>query len=155
MDVSGLELAEHLEGEDSDETEELRRMFSRAEDYLRSLEWFPGRERAFFGDGVGGVVAVFLFELAKCVGREGDEWVWVVVGDLPSAHLVTDRAPDPSSALRAYCDVMQEWVNAMREHRPLEGVFPVPVAPTAEHADMLTTRIRELREKIIPWMEQR
>jgi hypothetical protein len=47
---------------------------------------------------VGGVVSTFLFRIDA--EPNIDEWLWVVVGDLPSCYLVTDRASDGIKASR-------------------------------------------------------
>jgi hypothetical protein len=46
-------------------------------------------------------VAVLLVKITP-TREDVDEWLWVVVGDLPPAYLVADDAPGPAAALRAY-----------------------------------------------------
>ena len=76
----------------------LQQLLVKAHAYLRSYRWCHGIQESYFGLGVAGVVGVFLLRI---VGGEGvDDWLWVVVGDLPSCHLVTDDAPDGVSRAR-------------------------------------------------------
>lgn len=147
VDFTKVTPVAQLVGEDQDDTEQLRKLHAEAEDYLRSLRWCPGIAEALFGTGIGGVVGVFLFRLTRHV--DGVEWLWVVVGDLPSAYLVTERAPDPNSALRVYCELMQEWVEAVRNKRSLRDVFPVGAPADEKHAAILASRLRFIREKVI------
>src|SRR2546429_5374748 len=55
-------------------------------------------------------------------------WVWVVVGDLPSAYLDAEEAPTPVGALRRHIDIMRRWINAVRGQGPFDdNVAPVHV----------------------------
>src|ERR1700683_3971074 len=86
---------EHIYGEDAEDTKALRAMALDAERYILSFPWCKSVDTRYFGAGVGGVVAVFLFGILPA--RAGvDTWLWVVVGDLPSAYLVTDDCNIPS-----------------------------------------------------------
>ena len=57
----------------------------------------PPDRRGALRARIGGVVAVFLFRIDG--PPEVDPLLWVVVGDLPTAYLVTDDAPSPAIAL--------------------------------------------------------
>ena len=98
----------------------------------------------YFGDGVGGIYAVVLFRIVPA-SAEIDEWLWVVVGDLPPLYLVTDDAPTPADAMRAYIEPRDEWITAAREHKPLDEIAPVNVPATREWADSLDSRLRYSR----------
>jgi hypothetical protein len=135
-------------GEDEVDTKLLREMADRAELYLTSFKWCPPIAESFLGFGVGGIIAVYLFRLsAKIAGT--DDKVWVVVGDIPSAYVVTDQAPDAISAIKVYCDLMDEWATAVLHGKTLQDVFPVAAAPTFDNASQLTSRIKFIREKLI------
>ena len=66
--------------------------------------------------------------------RDVDELLWVVVGDIPPAYLVTDDAPDPVAALQAYIREMRRWIEAVRLGRPIADLIPVNALPTAVNA---------------------
>src|SRR4051812_48819734 len=105
LDMRKVVPAAMLAGEDAEDTALLRGMLERASQYLRSFRWCADIEEAYFGLGVGGVVAVFLFRIRPA--QTGvDPLLWVVVGDVPSAYLVTDRAPSPACALEGYVELM-------------------------------------------------
>jgi hypothetical protein len=86
----------------------LKEMLTEASRYLASFPWCGEIEKTYFGLGVGGIVAVFLFRVAPSQPNV-DEWLWVVVGDVPPAYLVTDGAPNPACALKVYIGLMKEW----------------------------------------------
>lgn len=145
---SSVKPVSDMRGEDEEETSELGEMLRDARDYLTRFAWCAGIEEEYFGLGIGGIVAVFLFRIQP-IG-EADEWLWVVVGDLPSAYIVTDRAPSPGKALAVYCELMEDWIDALRSGGDMRRVFPVNASPSAEHADQLEKRIALLRKKILP-----
>jgi hypothetical protein len=73
-----------------------------------------------------------------------------VVGDLPSMHFETDDARTPASALDLYCAIAQDWAENVLTGRDLSESYPIPVAPTAEHAEMLKSRIATIRQDFLP-----
>jgi hypothetical protein len=86
------------------------------------------------------------------VGRGNDvpDWVWVIVGDLPSAYLSIEDAPNAAIALDVYVVGLEQWVMAVRQGRSVEDLMPMNVPPTPEYADMLDSRIKFLRKEILP-----
>lgn len=140
--------------EDSAEAQQIREMLDRAEAYVRSFPWCPPISERYVGYAIGDVIGVFLFKLASKINGK-DDLLWVVEGDVPSAYLVPDHAPDPASALGVYCDLMEQWAKAVLCGCSLDEVFPVCAAPTVEHADMLLSRIRFIRQELIPLIRRR
>ena len=148
-DMSKLTPAECLQGQDAEDTALLKDMLRDAGDYLRSHEWCPEVTERYFAFGVGRIVAVFLFRFAEKINGT-DDTLWVIVGDLPSAYLVSDDIPDATSALENYCELMEEWASAALTEEPLENTFPVGAEPTVENAEALKSRTAFLRSEIIP-----
>jgi len=149
VDVTCVTPANEMTGEDDAETLELREMLKRAEAYIRGFRWYQPIEESYLGIGIGGVLALFLFRFVRPINGT-DRWLWVMEGDLPSAYFVVDEAADPAKALSAYCDLMDEWVLAVRNRQPLAEVFPVNSAATEDNAHLLQTRIEFIRNKILP-----
>ena len=148
IDLNKLSPAAAIKGENGNETELLKQMLREAEDYLLSFGWCGGINDSYLGIGVGGVVAVFLFRITpKC--KDVDEWLWVIVGDIPPAYITTDCAPNPACALDAYIGAMQKWVNAAGAAEPVDDLIPVNVSPTVENARQLQTRLDFLDKKIL------
>lgn len=152
-DLSSVTPVAEMAGEDAEETGLLRAALGDARGYLASWKWCRGIEEAYFGAGVGGVACAFLFRIDAAPGV--DEWLWVVVGDAPAAYLVTDDIADGVDALAAYCDLMEEWVRAVRGNGNLEDVFPVKARPTPGNADDLEKRLALLRDDVIPSLAPR
>lgn len=128
-------------------------MLARARSYLSSFRWCRAIRECYVGEiAVGAVVLVVLFRIEP-TDEDVDEWLWVVVGDLPPAYLVTDQAPDAPAALARYAEEMDRWVSAVRAGEPADDLIPVqtaggrhPLPATPEHAEDLARRLRTLRE---------
>jgi len=124
-------------------------MAALAKQFLLSFDWCQGlASEAYLGFGVFEKICAFLVRV-RIKGRDA-EWLWVIVGDVPSAYLVVDRAETPSEALEVYCELMEDWVHAVREGRNLGDVYPVKAPADEEHAAMLESRLQFIREEIIP-----
>jgi len=136
-------------GDDEEDIRLLRNLAVEAQDYVRRFSWCKSICESYFGDGIGGVVAVFFFRIEP--SRAGiDEWLWVVIGDVPPAYLVIDDCKTPSQALEGYIDEMSKWVKLAKQGRSSKKVIPVNVPATPENADALEGRLKVLREVIVP-----
>ncbi len=148
VDMSKTVRSSDMRGENRRDTSLLKGMLREAEDYLLAFKWCKKIEESYFGLGVGGVVAVFLFKIVP--GRvDVDEWIWVVVGDLPPAYITTDDAPNAACALDGYIGAMLEWVEAVLAGRSVEKTIPVNAAPTRENALALRSRLAFLDKEIL------
>jgi len=148
VDYSLFTLTRAMKGDSSEDTRLLKSMATEAKQYLLSFEWCREIKESWFGWGVGGVCAIFLFEIVPA-NRGVDSWFWVIVGDLPSAYLVLDGSPTPMKALDTYVELMQEWVDAVHEGKSTDDLIPVEAAATPENADLLQRRLVFLREKVL------
>ncbi len=126
----------------------VRKLAREAVQFLESQSWCGGVTTGELGFAVAGVIGVF--RLVHKPTREGvDAVLWVVVGDLPSAYVVLDNAPDWQEALACYVQEMGAWVAAVRAGKPLGDIIPVGVEPTPEHADMLATRLEFIQRELV------
>lgn len=113
----------------------------------------PPIEAMVLAFGLAPVVGVFLVRFAKPIARgelTGETEMWAVAGDLPSMCFETDDAPTPAVALQLYCAIAEDWAETVLTGGDLTQCYPIRVEPNREHAEMLLTRIRFLREEIIP-----
>jgi hypothetical protein len=147
--VRGVVPIDQMFAEDEEELRLLQAMALAARNYLTSFKWCKAIREAYFGDGIGKIVAVFFFHIEP--SKSGvDEWLWVVVGDLPSAFLVVDDCKTPSAALEGYIYEMSKWVKLAKLGRTSKRVIPVNVPATPEYADMLEGRLKLLEDLAIP-----
>lgn len=141
-----------ISGGDDSETSQLRQLAVEAKSYISSFSWTPAMSEMYLAYGIAGVVAIFLVEFQTKI-QGNDDALWIVVGDLPSAYLVVEPHDDERQALERYCELMEQWVIAVRTGGDMSEVFPIPVQGNAAHADMLDKRIALLRHEIIPLMK--
>jgi hypothetical protein len=140
---------EFIRGDDELDTKLLCEMADEADRYIRSLPWCVEIHEKYFGDGVGGIVALFLFRIT-IRKVEAPEWVWVIVGDLPSCYLEFEGFPTPHSALLRYIEGIEEWLEASQEERNSGDLIPIEVPPDPELIGMLKDRAEMLRASILP-----
>jgi hypothetical protein len=149
IDTSKMVSAESLAGEDEEETEALNALARRARNYIGSFEWCERIDEILCGIGVPGVIGVFLVRIVPRAPGV-DNQLWVIVGDVPPAYLVTDDAPDAGRALELYVGLMQQWVNAVKAGRDVTELIPVDAAPSTKTAEMLQSRLTFLSHRIVP-----
>ena len=137
-----------MQGEDWEDTELLKKMLQEADNYISSYEWCPVIKEKYFGYGIGGIVAVFLYKFVSSINQT-DDWLWIVVGDLPSAYLVIDNTNSPMDALKGYCELMEDWANSIKSNGSIDGCYPVKAVPTKENAQLLLNRINFIRREIL------
>lgn len=123
--------------------------------YAATRAWAPVISEILLAYALGDVLGLFLVrfleELPAPEGAsEGDRERWIVVGDLPWMNFETEDFATPELALELYCAIAYEWGEAVLTGRDLSESYPIPVAPTREHAEMLMSRVEFIREKIIP-----
>lgn len=136
-----------MAGEDAEDTRLLREMLKDAEAYLRSFSWCAAVSDAFFGGGIGGVFAVFLFKM-KPRDTTISNWMWVITGDIPPAYLPITDASTPTEVFDTYLRGMTRWVELAHQGRTgdeEQGVPPVNAPATREWAENLEHRIEFLR----------
>jgi hypothetical protein len=149
LPVSAVIPTSEMRGENEEETARLRRMEAEVRAFLTAFKWCGSIRELYFGDGIGDVVAVFLARIEPW-GLGVDEYLWIVVGDLPPAYLVVDDCPTPKAALRGYIAEMREWVAVAEENGDPSGVIPVNVPATPESASALRARLDALENDILP-----
>ena len=148
---------ELITGDDDEDTALLRRMAQDAEAYLRSFSWCKEVSGSFFGGGVGGIIAVFLFNIRPTRPAVGS-WIWIIVGEIPSAYLPLEDAGSPAEVFKTYLGGMSKWVALAREGRSGtadDGIPPVNVnvPATAEWAEKLEQRLHSLPLIVQPFFD--
>ena len=148
IDFMQLTPIDKISGETAKDTSLLRKMSEEAKEYILSFAWCKTIKKSWLGWGVGGIAAVFLFEIEPA-STDVDGMLWVIVGDLPPAYLVVEESPTALDALKTYLELMQEWVIAVREEKSTEECIPVNRPATRENADTLETRLNFLKKEFL------
>ena len=114
LHFSDMTPIQEMQGDDQEDTKLLLEMSQKADDYITSFRWCPTIKEKYFGFGVGGIVAVFLYHFDSMI-NQSDDWLWIVTGDLPSAYFVVDAASSPMEALERYCELMEDWAKSIKQ----------------------------------------
>jgi hypothetical protein len=141
--ASELVLAQNLEGDDAQDTFLLREMSEHAKHYISSFSWCSEIRSSYFGGGVGGIFAVFLFYIRPSRPNV-ESWIWIVVGDIPPAYLPISDCKSPREVFKTYIRGMTRWVEMARLGRTgtsEDGVPPVNLPATPEWAERLSQRL--------------
>jgi hypothetical protein len=149
--ISGVVPVEQMFGDDAEDTVRLEADLQVARRYLLNQKWCFGIRSMYFGTGLGSIAAVFLAELDQPADGV-DEWLWVVVGDVPPAYMIVDVCSTPIAALEAYVELIKPWVDLAREGKQSVEVFPVSMLATPENAEKLQKRLDALTATVIPWI---
>jgi hypothetical protein len=152
VDVRKMRPVDSIEGDSVVDTNLLREMAKKAHEFRREQEWCERIDHEYLAYGVGGVVAVFLFQITPS-SEDVDSCLWVVVGDLPPAFLVVDDNSTVADALDGYCSEMEAWVEAAETGESVDDLIPVNAPPTPANVEQLKGRLRFLRTEILPLVE--
>ncbi len=149
LPVVGVVPLSQMVGEDDEDTRLLQKMADDAKAYLTSFPWCGRIVDFYFGDGVGGIIGIFFAHIQPS-RPEVDEWLWVIVGDLPPAYLVIDECEAPKDAAEAYIYQMRRWVAAAKLGKTSEDIIPVNVPAAPEWAERLEKRLNTLENDLLP-----
>jgi hypothetical protein len=153
--VSGVIPVERMLGEDDEDTALLLEMLADAKNYVLSFSWCRSIVNSYFAGGVGKIFAIFLFNISPA-RPDVDRWMWIVVGDVPSAYLPLEDCSSAAEVFETYIAGLKRWVKFARagmEPTPKDRVPPVNVPATPEWAEQLDRRLRMLDESIKPFFQ--
>lgn len=120
-----------------------------AEHYLENFSWNEGIKEKYIGYILAEKIGIFLFMIDKS-RTDVDEWIWVIVGDIPPAYMTVDLCKTPAEALDGYIGAMEEWVDAAKNNKSVNELIPVNVTANPENAQLLETRLTFMDEHILP-----
>ena len=149
VDTSSFPVGINIDYESAGEVAALADLEADAWAFMNSWRWTPPIQDLVLAFGLGGVLGLYLVQFGPG-GKPGDAERWVVVGDGPSMHFEADTFPTPALALGLYCDLAQDWATCVLEELDLSECYPIPVAPTQEHAHMLLSRVEFIRSELMP-----
>jgi hypothetical protein len=140
---------EEIEGGDEQDTALLLAMAGEAIAFLNSKHWCPTIRQTYFADGYGGIFALFVARLSEPI-LETAEWLWIVVGDVPTVYMVLEPEDNARWAADRYCSVIGDWIDAVLGSGNFDDVYPVGLPRTEEEAMRLKHKLDTLRENLIP-----
>jgi len=142
-----IEWSKYLSSQQED-IEEAISMYEEAKEFLEFYDWCLEIKESFVGMLYPGIIGVFLFRIIPA-RKDVDEWIWVIVGDLPPAYLTIDECPNPAAALDGYIGAMQDWIEAAKNDESVANLIPVNAPATKENGDRLKKKLDFLDKKIL------
>jgi hypothetical protein len=136
------------------EEEGCAELVEKANTFLDEFKWAVDRKNLWIADCIPGVLGIFLVELDPH-GRDVDQYIWVVVGDLPPAYLSSKYADTPKDALDGYMGEMLAWVEAVENGESTDDLIPNNGAPTLANARALRSRLEFLGREVLPHLPGR
>lgn len=141
---------EEMRGDDDIDDRLLHQMANEADAYIRSFAWCQELHEKYFGFGCGGVVALFLFSITIRKAKN-PEWVWVIVGDIPSCYLEFKGFERPRAALLRYIEGLEDWIDTPSgKRRSRNDLPPIDVPPGREYVELLKKKAAGLRGIVLP-----
>ena len=132
----------------AEDVNDFEQLLAEAKSEINFYDWCLRDLETYVGMFYAGVVGVFLFRI-KPSSQMIDEWIWVVVGDLPPLYLTCEECPNAACALDAYIGAMQDWVEAAESGKSIDNLAPVNVPATPENAAKLKSRLAMLDDRIL------
>ena len=132
-------------GADPEDTFALKRTYSKARSILSDLPFVERIEEAWFGGGLGEIVAVFLFRFQF---ENDSHYGWLVCGDIPWLFAPTIDSRSSKAILELYLDRVREW-NRNGGTEP-EYCFIGTYHP--DLTDELERRLQFIEDQILPLM---
>jgi hypothetical protein len=151
LNITGIVPIADMRGDLPGEIDRLDDDYLAARTFILGQNWCAGIGDVYFGAGLGGVVSIFLVEIAP-KPTAIDRWLWVIAGDIPPAYLATDVSHNPIMALENYVALMREKVSLAHAVESSEDVIQVNAAATLDSADWLEERLNYLSNDILPWL---
>lgn len=139
---------DNIDGLSKEDNSHLYDLSIEAKNYLLRHQWCKSILSGWLAVYWEGIISVFLFEIEPA-GNGVDQFVWIVVGDIPPAYIDVESGTNPRSAMESYVIIMRNWVEAVLNGEPIEDCYPVEVPATKEYAEMLQSRLDILDTLII------
>ena len=121
-----------------------------AKNYLAGFEWCFEIKDGWLAASWGYILSIFYFNIQPDNNSCQDEYIWIIVGDLPPTYIDVITAPTAFDALESYIRIMQEWVDNVFSGKSVEDCYSINVPPRKEYAEMLNGRLELLRKDFLP-----
>ncbi len=120
-----------------------------AKEYLMSFTWCQAIVNGWVVHEWGFMLGIFYFEIKPLENSAADNFVWIIVGDVPPAYIDIESAKNKFEALSLYIFLMEEWCNNIIAGKSVDDCFPVNVEPSKKHAKMLISRLEIIKSDFL------
>ncbi|MDL2213830.1 hypothetical protein LJC29_07685 [Bacteroides sp. OttesenSCG-928-N06] len=141
--------------DDIEHIDEVLELSTEAQKYLSSFPWCNKILRGWLAKSWGYMLCVFYFEIEPKPLYGADNFLWIIVGDIPPAYIDIESAHNELEALEAYVYLMEEWINTFRQGKSIENCFPINIEPSEKYANMLSKRMEIVKTNFIPELSKK
>jgi hypothetical protein len=120
----------------------------KAENYLLGFKWCAGIKDSFLYYSLGKVFSIFLFEIDNSQSAN-DNFLWVIVGDIPSMYLDVYGPKSTREVLEDYIRLAEDWITTIQAEKSVDGCFPFNAEPTIELAQLLQIKVSFMKNTLL------
>ncbi len=133
---------------DNTEDEAIITLEKEAKEYLLSHNWCDEILDGWLAVSFEDILCIFLYHI-RSSNINVDEYVWMVVGDIPPAYIDIESADNAKNVLKEYVDLMSDWVSCVENGDSIDECYPVEVEPSKKCAKMLKDRLNFILTEIL------
>jgi len=128
-------------------------LHNEATEYLTGFKWCKKILNTNLYLNLGAVLCVFVFEIENAASSS-DNYLWVIVGDLPAMYLDIHGPKTIKEALKYYISLASGWIYKVKAGKPLDDCYPFKAIQTTEIANIFQNKISFLRNNVMPELEE-
>jgi hypothetical protein len=137
---------------DIDFYSELPSVYRKAEKYLLSFKWCAEIRDCFLYYNLGNVFCIFLFEIENTKSSK-DNFLWIIVGDIPSMYLDVYGPRSTVEVLEDYVRLAEDWIAHIKSKKSVSECYPFNAEPTIELAELLEKKVAFMKGTLLNEME--
>jgi hypothetical protein len=131
---------------------EVIKEYKEAAEYLLGFPWCWKIVNAQLYLNLGSTLCIFLFEIENSASSE-DNYLWVVVGDIPPMYLDIHGPKSTKEVLEDYVRLAEDWIFHVKSGKSIENCYPFNAALTLEMAELLEERTVFMKNTLIKNIE--
>lgn len=127
---------------------ELDLLYDKAETYIKSFKWCKEIKDCSLYTNLGKIFCIFLFNIDNTASRE-DNFLWIVVGDIPSMYLDIFGAKTTRAVVETYTVLAEDWIDKIKKSKSVAKCYPFDAEPTLELAELLEKKVSFMKTTLI------
>ncbi|WP_442589902.1 hypothetical protein ACSBL2_01445 [Pedobacter sp. AW31-3R] len=131
---------------------EVLSMQKEADRYISDFSWCISVVNSSLYLNLGEKLCIFLYEIDPA--KNADNFVWLIVGDLPSMYLDVYGPKTTIHVLEDYVSLSKDWISNVESGLSVDECYPFDADPTMEMADLLKRRVAIIENSIIPNVDE-
>ena len=133
--------------------DEVIKAHNEATQYINSFYWCLEIKKSTLYTNLGRVLCIFLFDIVN-TASEGDNLLWIIVGDLPPMYLDVYGPTTTVQVLEDYATLAEDWIAQIKTGGSVENCYPFNASPIVEIAELLETRVDQIKNNLIPNIDE-